>query len=91
MSLILLLFDVTTGTGKSFILKILQDVMEKLRKIDKIAFTASTGVAACNIRGLTIHSWAGLGIYIDYCYINITKLVYSREETWRYVRNNNSS
>ena len=49
------------GTGKSYILRVLSDIMDKLGKADKIAFTASTGVAACNIRGLTIHSWAGLG------------------------------
>jgi hypothetical protein len=27
----------------------------------KIALTASSGVAACSIGGLTIHSWAGVG------------------------------
>jgi ATP-dependent DNA helicase PIF1 len=35
--------------------------MERLGLENKIAFTAPTGVAACNIRGLTIHSWAGIG------------------------------
>ncbi len=54
-------FTGAAGTGKSYILRILQEVMERLGKTDKIAFTASTGVAACNIRGLTVHSWAGVG------------------------------
>lgn len=52
---------VVLGTGKSFILRVLSDIMDKLGKSDRIAFTASTGVAACNIRGLTVHSWSGLG------------------------------
>ena len=29
------------------------------------AFTAPTGVAACNIRGMTIHAWAGIGLGKD--------------------------
>lgn len=49
------------GTGKSYVLRVLQDVLESLGLSDKIAFTAPTGVAACNVRGLTIHSWSGIG------------------------------
>lgn len=49
------------GTGKSYVLRVLQDIMENLGLSDKIAFTAPTGVAACNVRGLTIHSWSGIG------------------------------
>lgn len=54
-------FTGAAGTGKSYILKILQETMESLKKSNKISLTAPTGVAACNIRGLTIHSWAGIG------------------------------
>jgi len=50
------------GTGKSFILQILKEVVRKLDCADMIAFTAPTGVAACNVSGLTIHSWAGVGL-----------------------------
>jgi ATP-dependent DNA helicase PIF1 len=49
------------GTGKSHVIKVLKDVMTRLNKTEKIFITASTGVAACNIGGLTIHSWAGIG------------------------------
>jgi len=35
--------------------------MNALELSEKISFTAPTGVAACNIRGLTIHAWAGVG------------------------------
>jgi hypothetical protein len=43
------------------VVKVLQEVMDRLGRTDKIALTAPTGVAACNIGGLTIHSWAGVG------------------------------
>ena len=49
------------GTGKSYVLRVLQDVLESQGLSEKIAFTAPTGVAACNVRGLTIHSWSGIG------------------------------
>ena len=54
-------FTGAAGTGKSYILKVLRDVLEGVGFADKISFTAPTGVAACNIRGLTIHAWAGVG------------------------------
>ena len=44
------------GTGKSFIL-------ENLKKIiPKLVITSTTGLAAVNVKGQTIHSWAGVGI-----------------------------
>ena len=45
------------GTGKSFILNKLK---EKYKK--KLELTSTTGIAAVNIKGVTIHSWAGVGI-----------------------------
>jgi ATP-dependent DNA helicase PIF1 len=57
-------FAGAAGTGKSYILKVLRDVLDSVGFADKISFTAPTGVAACNIRGLTIHAWAGVGMYI---------------------------
>lgn len=50
------------GTGKSFVLRVLQEALEQQRRTDEVAFTAPTGVAACNIGGVTIHSWAGIGL-----------------------------
>jgi ATP-dependent DNA helicase PIF1 len=58
-------FTGAAGTGKSYILRVLQDVMNHLGLAEKIAFTAPTGVAACNVRGLTIHSWSGIGLGLD--------------------------
>ena len=54
-------FTGAAGSGKSYILHILQDTFSLTKKKEKIAFTAPTGVAACNIGGLTINAWAGIG------------------------------
>lgn len=43
------------GTGKSFILN-------KLKKMFRIDVTSTTGLAAVNVQGQTIHSWSGVGI-----------------------------
>ena len=45
------------GTGKSVVTR----AITKLFHPDDIAMTAPTGIAALNIDGLTIHSWAGVG------------------------------
>ena len=58
-------FTGAAGTGKSYVLRVLQDIMTHLKRSDSIAFTAPTGVAACNVRGLTIHSWSGIGLGTD--------------------------
>jgi len=57
-----LFFTGPAGTGKSLLLK---EIIKKLRKIHSkksVFVTASTGIAACNIGGITIHSFAGIGI-----------------------------
>lgn len=48
------------GAGKTYTLN---KFIEQARDHDKrIAITASTGIAASHINGMTIHSWSGLGI-----------------------------
>ena len=54
-------FTGAAGSGKSFIVHILRDIFDSTMNNKKIAFTAPTGVAACNIGGLTIHAWSGIG------------------------------
>lgn len=44
------------GTGKSYILDKLKTIVPKL------TVTSTTGIAAVNVNGQTIHSWAGVGI-----------------------------
>lgn len=53
-----------TGTGKSVLLRsIIKDLRRKHnRSTDAVAVTASTGIAACNIGGVTLHSFSGVGL-----------------------------
>lgn len=60
-------FTGSAGTGKSVLLR---EIIACLRKRhaaspDRIAVTASTGLAACNIGGVTLHSFAGIGLGKD--------------------------
>lgn len=57
-------FTGSAGTGKSVLMReIIKKLREKHRKeIDRVAVTASTGLAACNIGGVTLHSFAGIGL-----------------------------
>lgn len=45
------------GTGKSFMLRHLKETFHS----DGLHVTASTGIAAVHVGGVTLHSWAGLG------------------------------
>ena len=57
-------FTGSAGTGKSVLLReIIRVLREKYRReIDRVAVTASTGLAACNVGGVTLHSFAGIGL-----------------------------
>ena len=50
----------SAGAGKTYVLNQYIDYL-KARKI-RVAVTASTGIAATHMNGMTIHSWAGIGI-----------------------------
>lgn len=52
------------GSGKSTVVALVNSILEdKFKNHFIVAITASTGLAASNIGGKTIHSWSGLGIY----------------------------
>lgn len=57
-------FTGSAGTGKSVLMReIIAKLRNKYRKEpDRVAVTASTGLAACNIGGVTVHSFAGIGL-----------------------------
>lgn len=57
-------FTGSAGTGKSVLLReIIKEMRYKHKKDpDHVAVTASTGLAACNIGGVTLHSFAGFGL-----------------------------
>ncbi|VUG19789.1 DEBR0S5_12046g1_1 [Brettanomyces bruxellensis] len=52
----------SAGTGKSLLLKSLIKALRKQHSEGSVAVTASTGLAACNIGGMTLHSFAGIGL-----------------------------
>src|SRR3989344_5096331 len=48
------------GSGKTYVLR---EYIEYLKGLDaNIGITASTGIAATHMGGITIHSWSGIGI-----------------------------
>lgn len=57
-------FTGSAGTGKSVLLREIIAVLRKkyAKEQDRVAMTASTGLAACNIGGVTLHSFAGIGL-----------------------------
>ena len=57
-------FTGSAGTGKSVLLReIIKVLRDKYRREpDRVAVTASTGLAACNVGGVTLHSFAGIGL-----------------------------
>ncbi len=46
------------GTGKSYLL----NYLKRNYPISRLEITASTGIAALNVGGSTIHSWSGIGL-----------------------------
>lgn len=52
----------SAGTGKSVLLRVLIKTLRRMYGAGSVAVTASTGLAACNIGGITVHSFAGIGL-----------------------------
>ena len=57
-------FTGPAGTGKSVLMRsIIEDLRVKYaREPEQLGVTASTGLAACNIGGMTLHSFSGIGL-----------------------------
>jgi ATP-dependent DNA helicase PIF1 len=57
-------FTGSAGTGKSVLMRAIIAALKKkyVREADRVAVTASTGLAACNIGGVTLHSFGGIGL-----------------------------
>lgn len=56
----------SAGTGKSFLLRQAIDILNALHYNAHVFVTASTGVAACALNGVTLHSFAGVGLAADH-------------------------
>ena len=55
-------FTGDAGTGKSFVLRLIVSALREKYGSESVFVTASTGIAACNINGITLHSFAGFGL-----------------------------
>ncbi|CDO73329.1 hypothetical protein BN946_scf185008.g92 [Trametes cinnabarina] len=83
-----LFYTGSAGAGKSVLLR---EIIKSLRKRyqkspDAVAVTASTGIAACNIGGVTIHSFAGIGLGIESAEQLANKIKKNRKATTRWLR-----
>lgn len=85
-------FTGPAGVGKSELLKaIIRAMRTKHTHPNHCAVTASVGIAAANIGGTTLHSWAGLGLAkkpVDALYKQLI-FSYRRQDTiarWRNCR-----
>ncbi|MDP3956142.1 MAG: PIF1 family DEAD/DEAH box helicase [bacterium] len=68
------------GSGKTFVLNQYAKYLKKERV--RLAITASTGIAATHIGGLTIHSWSGIGI-LDYLTPQDIEALREKEHIWK--------
>lgn len=57
-----LFYTGSAGTGKSVLLKAIIKALKKKYRRGNVAVTASTGLAACNIGGITLHGFSGVGL-----------------------------
>lgn len=67
--------------------EIIQSLKKKFsKKTDAIAITASTGMAACNIGGVTIHSFTGAGLCNEPPEQLVAKIRRNKKSAARWVR-----
>ncbi|KAL0235605.1 hypothetical protein GEMRC1_002187 [Eukaryota sp. GEM-RC1] len=75
------------GTGKSFALRY---VVSRLRELhgDHVVVTASTGIAAVQVSGITLHSFAGIGITTDDSDVRglVRKMPRTKKQRWKEIR-----
>lgn len=81
-------FTGSAGTGKSVLLReIIKELRRKhAKRPDSVAVTASTGIAACNIGGVTIHSFAGIGLGKEPTAQLVSKIRKNRKAAARWAR-----
>jgi DNA replication protein DnaC len=49
----------SAGTGKSYLIDFVVKILKELHGPGSVFVTASTGIAACHLNGMTLHSFAG--------------------------------
>ncbi len=63
------------GCGKSYLLRVIIEEMGKIYNRSEIFVTATTGLAACAIGGITVHQFAGLRCGEEYLDISANKRI----------------
>lgn len=81
-------FTGSAGTGKSVLMReIISSLRKKfVREPDRVAVTASTGLAACNVGGVTLHSFAGIGLGKDDVPELVRKIKRNQKAKHRWMR-----
>lgn len=81
-------FTGSAGTGKSVLLREIIAAFRRQfsRELDRVAVTASTGLAACNIGGVTLHSFAGIGLGKDEVPELVKKVKRNQKAKQRWLR-----
>ncbi|EKD14806.1 DNA repair and recombination protein pif1 [Drepanopeziza brunnea f. sp. 'multigermtubi' MB_m1] len=81
-------FTGSAGTGKSVLMRaIIAELRRKyMREPDRIAVTASTGLAACNIGGVTLHSFGGIGLGKEEVPVLVKKIRRNAKAKNRWIR-----
>ena len=75
-------FTGNAGTGKSFLLRAIVQELHR-RHSSGVFVTASTGIAAANVGGRTIHSFAGIGLGEDDAATMVRTLKPNARARWR--------
>lgn len=76
----------SAGTGKTFLLQHIIKRLKKLHQRSRVFVTASTGLAACAIKGRTLHSFAGIGLGMDDRQTLLHKVISNRRAYMRWTR-----
>ncbi len=71
------------GAGKSHVLHPAIEILQKRLGMRSVIITASTGVAAAHIGGITLHSFAGVGIDKITAEAAVAKMGWQAKNTWR--------
>lgn len=81
-------FTGSAGTGKSVLLREIISALRKkyAREPDRVAVTASTGLAACNVGGVTLHSFSGIGLGKESAEELIKKIKKNQKARHRWMR-----
>ena len=76
------------GTGKSVLMRELIVELRKkyFKEPDRVAVTASTGLAACNVGGVTLHSFSGIGLGKENAQELVRKIKKQQKSKMRWLR-----